>query len=319
MKLSIIIPAYNVEKYLAKCLETCLNQDVSKDSYEIIVVIDGSPDNSLEIAQSYANKYNNISIINQENQGLSMARNNGLRQALGEYVWFIDSDDWIETNCLKRICSHLINSLDILQIQYRYVFSDSIQLKDGNLTIINGIKTGKEVTINGGLPAPVPFSIYRKNFLIKHRLCFQKGIYHEDSEFKPRATYLANRITSDNEISYNYLQRTSGSITSNFKLKNGLDIIFVMNSLLNFTNQHKMTLLEKKAFYQQIGLAMNTLLLGYRELVTGDKKRLIKELSKQTHLFKSMSKSGKKKYIIEGLVFSLNTSLGFYLHKIFRK
>ena len=124
MDLSIIIPVYNVEKYIEKCLLSCIKQDISYEDYEIVVVNDGSPDNSITIVERIAKDYSNIRIINQENQGLSGARNTGMKHAKGNYIWFVDSDDYIEENCLGRIVSYLNGDLDILQLQYRHVFED---------------------------------------------------------------------------------------------------------------------------------------------------------------------------------------------------
>src|SRR3712207_8085200 len=107
MKLSIIIPAYNVEQYIEKCLISTQVQEVEKGAYEVLVIVDGAKDRSLEIAQNVARRYTNIRVIYQENEGLSGARNNGLKAAIGEYVWFVDSDDWIEENCLTGIFQKL--------------------------------------------------------------------------------------------------------------------------------------------------------------------------------------------------------------------
>lgn len=121
IKLSLVIPMYNVELYIEKCLNSCINQDLSSNEYEIIIVNDGSKDTSLSRAEAIARKHNNIKIISQENGGLSSARNTGLKNAKGEYIWFIDSDDWIEPNVLKnlyQIASH--NNLDILRFLEYY-------------------------------------------------------------------------------------------------------------------------------------------------------------------------------------------------------
>ena len=101
MILSIIIPVYKVELYLEKCLYSCLNQDIPREDYEIIVVNDGSPDKSLQIAERIAAIETNIVVISQENGGLSVARNTGLLRAKGKYVWFVDSDDWIEPDMFE--------------------------------------------------------------------------------------------------------------------------------------------------------------------------------------------------------------------------
>lgn len=314
MKLSIIIPVFNVEKYIEKCLLSCINQDISRNEYEIIIVNDGSPDNSLEIAERIANGYSNIRIISQENQGLSAARNTGLKSAQGEYVWFIDSDDYIEEDCLGRIVSALTNNLDIFQLQYRLVYENDTPSIVPKYCIVKGVKTGLEITALGGLPAPAQFSIFRTKFLKENNLEFLKGVYHEDSEFKPRAVYLAQKIASDTKFCYNYLQRISGSITSNFKLKNGLDILKVNLSLLNFVKQQKMRLRYKKCIYRIIGKNMNTLLYGIHKLNEQDKNKLIYELGLRKEMFKLMMNSGQLIYMLEGLIFTLNIRVGLFLH-----
>lgn len=316
MIISIIIPVYNVEHYVEKCVQSCALQNCS--DFEIIVVNDGSTDKSAGIINTLVKDFSNISVINQENQGLSAARNAGLQVAQGEYVWFVDSDDWIEPNCLGRITNKLKDDLDILQLQYRYTYEDASLNKDAPFTIIDGLKSGKQVTIHGGLPAPAQFCVYRTEFLRKNGLQFVRGIYHEDSEFKPRATYLAERIASDTEVSYNYLQRTSGSITSKFRLKNGIDIIYVMNSLMDFVKQQQMDKPCTGAFYRQVGLCMNTLLFGYRQLSKSDQSSLYKALTQQKHLFRAMIKSKNLKYQLEGVAFGLSLKLGFLLHKMIR-
>ena len=94
-KLSIILPVYNVEKFLPDCLDSIYNQDIAEDEFEIIAVIDGSPDNSKAVLLNYSKIHKNITLIEQENSGVSVARNNGLRNATGKYIWFIDPDDLI--------------------------------------------------------------------------------------------------------------------------------------------------------------------------------------------------------------------------------
>ena len=110
MKLSIIVPMYNVELYIEKCLLSCLNQDLPASDYEIIVVNDGSPDSSLAIAERIASLYDNLTIVSQKNAGLSAARNKALSLAKGKYVWFVDSDDRIQENCLRYILDECYNN-----------------------------------------------------------------------------------------------------------------------------------------------------------------------------------------------------------------
>nr|MCR4662874.1 glycosyltransferase [Endomicrobiaceae bacterium] len=107
-KVSVIVPVYNVEQYLRQCLDSIINQTF-KD-FECICVNDGSTDNSLTILQEYSKKDNRIKIINQKNSGSSVSRNNGIKQALGQYVSFVDADDWITDNYLEILYNKIIET-----------------------------------------------------------------------------------------------------------------------------------------------------------------------------------------------------------------
>lgn len=316
MKLSIVIPVYNVERYIEKCLKSCINQDIQEYDYEIIVVNDGTPDNSMEIVRRIADNHSNIHIIDQQNQGLSAARNNGFAIAKGEYVWFIDSDDWIEENCLGRITTILNTEVDLLQLKYRLTYDDESLNKDINITTYKGIISGKEVSLMGGLPIPAQFTIYRADFLRSNKLAFFNGIYHEDMEFKPRVLYYAEKVSFDDTISYNYYQRTTGSITSVFTIKRANDIIIVANSLYNFSRE--LPRRYKRCFNDLISLNINNILYGMNMLDTSGKHEVLEKLNSNKHLFKSMICSRKCKYIIEGLILRLSVKFGVVLHHIIR-
>jgi len=121
-KLSIIIPVFNAELFIEKCLRSCAEQDIPALAYEIIVINDGSKDNSHQIINNIIKEYSNIIYIEKSNGGVSSARNAGLDIAKGEYVWFIDADDWIESNCLVFLLDTLKkNNLDVLQINAKEV------------------------------------------------------------------------------------------------------------------------------------------------------------------------------------------------------
>lgn len=105
MFLSIVVPVYNAEKYIANCLDSLLCQDIDISEYEIICINDGSTDNSLAILQEYAEKHGNIILIDKPNGGVAAGRNLGMEKAQGEYIWFVDADDWVARNCLGVIKS----------------------------------------------------------------------------------------------------------------------------------------------------------------------------------------------------------------------
>lgn len=320
MKLSIIIPVYKVEKYLRNCLDSCLSQDISKDEYEIICVNDGSPDNCPLILEEYSSHFSNIKIITQNNQGLSVARNNGLNNAIGDYIWFVDSDDTICKNILSSIIERLHSSPDLLQLNYQNTYEDNRNPEIKIFSIGNKTRvSGKYIVANGCLPAPAQFTIYRRNFLVENKLYFTPNIFHEDSEFKPRVTYLANSVEVFDKVAYNYLHRLNGSITSNFKLKNGLDIITVMKKLHNFYLAQVSEPSCRKGFCQQIGLNANTLLDGIKNLKPSEHSKVVDELLSNKNLFTDMVKSGILKYIIEGIMLYLSPKPALLLHKILKR
>ena len=301
MKLSIIIPIFGVEKYIEKCLYSCIHQDIQINiEYEIICVNDGTRDRSAEIAKQIASNQQGITVIDQENKGLSVARNTGLKNAKGDYVWFVDSDDWIQENCLGGIIEILNKANpDFLQLQYRYVY-DNHKLNKDNFSIINGVISGPQQIINGGVPIPAQFAIYRRFFLQNNKLEFYPNIYHEDCEFKPRVLFLAERCTSYDEVVYNYYQRSSGSITSQSNPKRAFDYLKVAISVDNFYKEE--TNGECSSFFHNyISMLINNAL----SLVQSSGTEFSDYLYNQKFLFKHLRRSNILKYKIEGYLFSI--------------
>lgn len=122
MKLSIIVPVYNVEQYVRKCILSIINQDDDLfKTIELVIVNDGTKDKSVEQIEDLVEKYDNIILINQKNAGLSVARNNGMNVAKGDYVWFVDSDDWISSDAIKVLQPYLDNKNDLVPFAYTQV------------------------------------------------------------------------------------------------------------------------------------------------------------------------------------------------------
>ena len=298
LKISLVIPAYNVERYIAKCLKSCLKQDLRIDDYEIIVVNDGSKDNTLAIAKETLKNISNSRIISQENMGLSEARNKGLMEACGEYVWFIDSDDYIYENCIKFICEKAVGN-DVLCLSYTRVYENN-DFKQNFVVNIGSSKTGQDFLSNGDVWHPAQLYVYKRQFLIENNLSFFPGIYHEDTEFTPRMLYYANKISSLKGPVYYFLRR-SNSITTTVNPKRSRDLIVVANSLNQFSSQ----IVNKKValfFYNTISLVLNNALheLKYQDLKDINVfKQLIID---NKYLFKNMIKSNILKYKIEGFL-----------------
>ena len=223
IKVSVIVPVYNVEDYLEKCLDSLVNQTLKE--IEIIVVNDGSPDNSGKIIEKYAKKYKNIKAYTKENGGLSDARNYGIKKASGEYLVFIDSDDYIDETMLEKMYQKAIQeNLDI-------VVCNSINVYDNNTTIEikSNLNYSSNPIKNYLISAPMACTrIYKKELF--DNIEFKKGIYYEDLELTPKLVKYTKKIDFIDEGLYYYYQRV-GSIMKqkdwNDKL---LDIFNVLDS-----------------------------------------------------------------------------------------
>lgn len=232
MKLSIIIPVYNVKQYLRKCVDSVLHQDLAHEEYEIILVNDGSTDGSGELAEMLATEINtnfpnHCVLINQENKGLSEARNAGMKVANGDYIQFVDSDDYIEPDVLGTLLQKVEEEhLDVLRFDYQNVRINS----HNDYEVFEPNKHPRKVdncsdVVNGihYLNNRMSYACYAVQFLIKKELLlpqcddacmFTRGMYFEDTEWTPRMLIRAKRVNATNVIAYNYLWR-EGSITKN--------------------------------------------------------------------------------------------------------
>lgn len=233
--LSIIIPVYNVEAYLNKCLDSILIDN--KFTGEVICVNDGSKDNSLLILESYAKKFNNLKIISQKNSGLSAARNTGLNNATGDYVFFPDSDDWILSGSIDKITSE-INGEDVIYFNARKYYEEKdIYESDIDIPVIKNMNGSAYFEEIYDKPRNMPCvcvwgGIYSRSFLIDNKLYNEPGIYHEDNYFTPQVLLAARSVSSINEYVYIYRIRKS-SITANVTNKHIKDLLFVARNLYN--------------------------------------------------------------------------------------
>lgn len=207
-KFSIIIPVYNVEKYIKGCLESIINQTY-KD-YEIIVVNDGTPDNSMDIVKDYP-----VKTITQKNQGLSVARNHGVEKAKGEYLIFLDSDDSWNKDLLKELSKSVKNNPDVVRFQIQETFEDGREPVPYNETTFenkNGEEAFELISKYHFVENAWCYAIKREYYL-QEKFSFKKGTIHEDFGLMPLIIIKAKKVNSISYIGYNYLQR-EGSIMS---------------------------------------------------------------------------------------------------------
>lgn len=315
IKISLILPVYNVEKYLDQCLRTCIDQDIPIDEYEIIIINDGTKDNSLDIAHRYERNYRNVKVYSQENQGLSAARNKGLSLAKGDYVWFIDTDDWIKELCLKQIADLCIdNSLDALAIGAGNVYDIRVERRfNYNL---NGVYKGKDALMMGIMKVCAPFTIYKRDFLVKNKLLFKNGIFHEDSEFTPRAYYHLKKISFLDDIYY-FVRQNPDSITRTPNPKKAFDNITVAISLSEFSKNIKKKLTIQ--YNNLISQIINNSLHNTYEMSNVKIEELNQFIFDHKYLFKHLINSSKLKYRLEGVLFYFFPKKTVQVYQIIQK
>ena len=215
--LSVIVPVYNVEKYLKRCLESILVQ--SWNDYEIILVDDGSTDSSAQICDLYAEKYEMIRVIHKENKGLSDTRNRGIEEASGEYVYFPDSDDWLEPNTFSEL-SDVIEELtyDIISFNREFVTSEEDKLISAKSRIqkLSGKQALLEMMKQSDVTGFANDKIYRKKLFLDNDIEFPVGKYYEDLGTNYKLFLKATKVYVTNQKYYHYLITNPDSITQSW-------------------------------------------------------------------------------------------------------
>ena len=289
MMFSIIVPIYNVEKYLNECVESLLNQDY-KD-YEIILVNDGSKDNSALICDKFANKYESIKVIHKVNGGLSDARNAGVSVAKGEYILFVDGDDQIYTNSLGKIKTVIDQSkADIICLELDKFFDNDskiIPMKDGIDSSINNLTGDALYFYLSNLPkypASACTKAIKRELFLKNDLLFEKGLLSEDLEWCIRLFLAANSFTYCDVPYYLYRQGRVGSISNTPSAKKTKDIMNTLNKWVQYANGID-DIAKKTMIYSYMEYIFRLIVLGYKTLDKNDKKKIRELLKKNEMVF----------------------------------
>lgn len=302
MFISIIVPAFNVEPYIKRCIESICHQDISPEMYEVIFINDGSTDDTLLEIKSQISKYKtlNIKLIDKPNGGLSSARNAGLQYASGEYVWFVDSDDYIAHNCLSSIFRD-INShkqLDVLAFNMEYVYDDGHSSHNGRRLDENKYLSGNELYFKDfRYPySGVQFSIYRRSYLNSIELQFKEGILFEDILYTTLLLASNPKCVFVDKIYYHYYIRSESITNSKSSPKKCIDILSVADELYNSIKNYKHYNII--ILYDQIARLLPSI---YRYRMSGlpfrDKLDVIKIINTKIYWTRAIMISKKFKYI----------------------
>lgn len=265
-KYSIIVPVYNAEEYLEKCLNSILKQ--TNQDFEVIVINDGSTDKSLDILNKYKD---DIIIINEENSGVSVARNNGVKKAQGKYLVFVDSDDYLENKLLEKVDIVSKNNPDVIRFGNIEIDGDNKNVIYGpKFNNLNGFEAFKIIVECKYIDPPWQY-IYNKEFYQKNDFEFMPNMYNEDFGLIPKIIMKAKKVTSIEYPGYNYVKRPnslSNDPSMNSKRAN------------DFLTQGKILLKEEgfsKEYYSYIA---NSLIKKANTLKGKEKKNYIKNLRK---------------------------------------
>ena len=323
MVLSFIIPLYNVKDYITECLTSIRNCSLAIEDYEIIVIDDGSSDGSMERVKTFQQQESNKGIkgswklIEQSNGGASKARNNGLKIAQGDYIWWIDGDDYIISSSVVTIIEAAKkHDLDVCCFRPQLLFNDN-RIEDYYINSIknNIVCTGPDFLLYVDMLPTVWSAIYKRPYLLENNLWMIEGIVHEDQEFPPKAYYLASRIMFIPLAAYVYRQR-EGSImkSNNNRVKKSKDLLVVCDSLHAFVESKQMRGTKVyDVFVQKIAFAFSQSLRNF----TFGKTQIIDFKAKPYYpltIVDRMSSKEKVKYRL------INSSILLYiiLHKLLK-
>ena len=283
-KVSVIVPIYNVEKYLEKCLDSLVNQTL--EDIEIILVNDGSTDNSDQIAKKYANKYKEkIVYLEKQNGGLSDARNYGLEYAKGDYISFVDSDDYISKNLYSELIRYMEEDYDMVKFgiltvdlkNNKMIENKSKQFEDktGEEAFDILYKTDKMTEVAWGY-------LYKASFWKENNFKFTKDMYHEDFGLIPLVILKAKKVASTNILGYYYVQ-SDKSITRNSdekkKLKMSYDLLKFYDNMIKKIENYD---ISKKAKENIKIYYTNCILLEIKNISNeAERQKYIKEIKKR--------------------------------------
>ena len=290
MLLSIIVPVYNVETYLRKCIDSLLHQDIGREEYEIILVDDGSTDTSGSICDEITREFSNVVVIHKSNGGLSSARNVGIDAASGDFIQFVDSDDYLNRDVLRGLLEQVARqNLDILRFNYQNVNTKG-EVFEPNKVSKPFVDFSSEVCDGlSFLNDRLGYACYAVQFMVKASLLktpsgkFKEGIYFEDVDWTPRVLMKAKRVSSTAKIVYNYLFR-SGSITRDNNLSKKRKVVNDQLSLIDSLSTQSQEVIDKRWFDGMTAQTTLAMIIGVSRHLFNDRKYYIRELRKR-HVF----------------------------------
>lgn len=287
IKLSIIVPVYNVEPYIRFCVESLLKQGLDDQDYEVILVNDGTQDNSFEKIDDVIREHRNITRVDQENQGLSGARNTGMKYATGKYILFVDSDDLIAEGSLAKLLPIALDtSADLVVADFLKLSDDEILAYHADITSKCDfkVKTGSELFLEDLNPSQnyVWRTLYRRAFLEENNLKFIHGICYEDMPFTPECYLKAKKCVRANCDLYLYRMGHS-SITSTMTPKKAMDLNQVIERIWELKQMESLSTQERQRLMDNLFATFSFYLwcVSHNKNVLDQSKTIVDDLKKR--------------------------------------
>lgn len=298
MYFSLILPTYRVAPYITKCLESCCEQaGFSPKDYEIIIVNDETPDDSMKVAQKVIDCYpdHNWKIVNRKNGGLSAARNSGIPAAAGDYIWFIDSDDYVENNALAVLSDAVSKGdFDIINFTHKTVYKNNRIVGGGDKYESHPCLGVDYLAKHGFLSACT--CIYRRSFLIENNLLFKEGVIWEDSEFNIRAYMATTNCYCICDSLYLYIRRENSISDLRATIHSTRSRISNASGLVEYFANKNLTKYEEGVVYSKIASTLVGAIAGLPELEPLDRIKYRKEILSDKKLYwKILSKCSDKR------------------------
>lgn len=306
-KISVIIPMYNREKQIQRCLDSILLQNM--EDMEIIVVDDGSTDNSAKKVEEYTKRFpQRITYLYKENSGVADTRNYGIENAKGEYILFVDSDDYIEFDLLATLKKYMYEGVEIIKFKLQKVNENKRILEKVNGPIfcyINGQAAFNQLVFKDVLLDSPCVYIFKRSLFTNNNFKFKKNTEHEDFGLIPLVILKATTVVSIMYYGYDYIQSEESIMrNANYEktIKKFQDSMLHYDNMIKYINQQidleKKTRKNIKTYYS------NAIILKLRELKKEDRKKQIKEIRKR-HMIKNIQVNNVKQ-LAKKLLLSLN-------------
>lgn len=300
---SFIVPCFNVEKYIDECINSLLHQTFNH--FEVLLINDGSTDGTYQKCLEWAKKDKRVRLFNKKNEGLSITRNKGIDYANGEYLIFVDSDDYIKPDSLRIFADILDENTEVLITRFIEAFSDGVEYRDENISERICINPNKSEAIRWIMEGsyntwPAQKYIVSKKMIEKKKLRFKESFLHEDLDWTTKLCCAANNFKVCYYPWYFHRMERSGSITNVVKPKRITDVLYMAHSLIVNTNSiiYDLPTVEKKIIINRIMVSVYASLSHYKNLQESDKHVVIEAMVEYKSIFRYKPKLKYKLFVL---------------------